>query len=86
MSGSIVGRRALAVVLGVAFARQIATGALAQSTNAVGTSQQQEQLAKSPVSSQDGNSVTPWISDQRNGAGLIIDPVYGIPVPGQASE
>lgn len=85
MSGSIIGRYALAVALGLAFG-PIAPLAFAQSTEAPGTSQQQEQLAKNPATSQDNNSYVPWVSDQRNGAGLIINPVYGTPVPGQSLE
>jgi hypothetical protein len=86
MSASIIRRYALAAAFGVALAGQAAPFAFAQSGDVTVTpfaSQQQEQLAKNPLTAQDSNREVPWVSDQRNGAGEIIDPTYGIPMPGQ---
>lgn len=81
MSRTIIGRYAMAVALGLAFAGQLAPHAFAQSTTASGVSQ--EQVAKNPGTAQDSNAVVPFVSDQRNGAGEVIDQTYGIPLPGQ---
>lgn len=83
MSGSIFSRYALAAAFGVVLASQAAPLAFAQSTTPGFAQQQQEELAKNPATAQDNNRVVPFVSDQRNGAGEIVDPVYGIPVPGQ---
>jgi hypothetical protein len=80
MSRTIIGRYAMALALGLAFAGQIAPHAFAQSTSVAAASQ--EQVAKNPITAQDGNAV-PFVSDQRNGAGEVIDQTYGIPLPGQ---
>jgi len=84
MSRSVIGRYAMALALGLAFAAPLAPHAFAQSTNAPAASQLQEQVAKNPATSQDRNSFVPLNSELRNGDGQIVDPIYGIPLPGQS--
>lgn len=69
-----------ATSLSLALAIPAASLALSASTPTDAMPSAPEQMAKAPAP----RAVVAPGSTLRNGAGLIIDPVYGIPVPGQS--
>lgn len=94
MNRTIIAQLALAAVLGLALSGPLALPAFAQSGNQAGLSQQQQNARDQQLAAQQFyapySAVAPQsrfepsnYADQQNGDGQLIDPVYGLPLPGQ---